>query len=158
SLNPIQMRTKCQRIKHEHGLDLVVLDYMQLMHARGFQNNRVAEVGHIARSLKEVARDLRVPVVALAQLNRELEKRKDKRPKLSDLKESGAIEQDSDMVIFLYRDIMYNEDAEYPNLAEAIIGKNRNGGTDTIDVYFDAPSMRYTDGVRSRVILNPEGI
>ncbi len=154
SLTPIQMRTKCQRVKHEHGLDLIILDYVQLMHAPGYNNNRVQEVSFISRNLKELARELNVPLLSAAQLSRAVEQRADKRPQLSDLRESGSLEQDSDIVMFLYRDIVYNEATEYPNQADIIVAKHRNGPTDTIPLYFDQTITRFMDGTRQQVDLS----
>lgn len=154
SLTPIQMRTKCQRVKYEYGLDLVILDYLQLMHAPGYEGNRVQEISYISRQLKELAREINVPLMSAAQLSRAVEQRADKRPQLSDLRESGSIEQDADIVMFLYRDIVYNEATENPNQADVIVAKHRNGPTDTIPLYFDASSTRFQDGSRQNIDLN----
>jgi replicative DNA helicase len=154
SLTPIQMRTKCQRVNYEHGLDLVILDYLQLMHAPGYEGNRVQEISYISRQMKELARELNVPLLSAAQLSRAVEQRADKRPQLSDLRESGSIEQDSDIVMFLYRDIVYNEATENPNQADVIVAKHRNGPTDTIPLYFDATITRFQDGTRQHVDLS----
>ena len=154
SLNPAQMRMKAQRVHYEHGLDLIVLDYVQLMNAPGYNGNRVAELSYITRQLKEMARELNVPLLSAAQLNRDLEKRRDKRPQLSDLKESGSLEQDADVVMFLYRDIMYNDDTENPNQADIIVAKHRNGPTDTIPLYFDPTTTKFSSGVRQVIDLS----
>ncbi len=154
ALNPIQMRTKCRRLQHEHGIDLVIVDYMQLMNAGGqYQNNRVQEISYISRSLKELARELNVPMFSAAQLSRAVEQRQDKRPVLSDLRESGSIEQDADIVMFLYRDVVYNEATEFPNQADVIVAKHRNGPTGTISLYFDKSITKFIDGAVRRVDL-----
>ncbi len=154
SLTPLQLRTKTRRIAHEHGLDLIIVDYMQLMNAGGtYQNNRVQEISYISRMLKELARELNVPLLSAAQLSRAVEQRQDKRPQLSDLRESGSIEQDSDIVMFLYRDIVYNEATENPNSADVIVAKHRNGPTDVIQLYFDRSVTKFLDATRERVDL-----
>lgn len=137
SITPIQLHTKCRRLYAEHGLDMVMIDYLQLMQSeRGF-NNRVQEISEISRSLKSLARELDVPVVAAAQLSRAVEQRQDKRPMLSDLRDSGSIEQDADIVMFIYRDEYYSPDtSEKPNVAEINVAKHRNGPTGTIDLYW----------------------
>lgn len=154
ALNPLQMRTKCRRLQHEYGLDLVMVDYLQLMNAGGtYENNRVQEISFISRALKELARELNVPIFSAAQLSRAVEQRQDKRPLLSDLRESGAIEQDSDIVMFLYRDIVYNDSTEFPNQADVIIAKHRNGATGTVSLYFDNTLTKFMDGAVRRVDL-----
>jgi replicative DNA helicase len=154
ALNPIQIRTKCRRLQHEHGIDLVIVDYMQLMNAGGqYQNNRVQEISYISRAMKELARELKVPVFSAAQLSRAVEQRQDKRPVLSDLRESGSIEQDADIVMFLYRDSVYNEATEFPNQAEIIVSKHRNGPTGTISLYFDKSVTKFIDGAVRNVNL-----
>ncbi|MFW5691894.1 MAG: replicative DNA helicase [Chloroflexota bacterium] len=154
ALNPVQMRTKCRRLQHEYGIDLVFVDYLQLMNAGGqYQNNRVQEISYISRSLKELARELNVPVFSAAQLSRAVEQRQDKRPVLSDLRESGSIEQDADIVMFLYRDAIYNEATEFPNQADVLIAKHRNGPTGTISLYFEQALTKFIDGVTRRVDL-----
>ncbi|MCK6580112.1 MAG: replicative DNA helicase [Anaerolineae bacterium] len=146
ALTPIQMRTKCRRVAHEHGLDLVILDYIQLMSSGGvYENNRVQEISFISRNIKEIARELNVPVFTAAQLSRAVEQRQDKRPQLSDLRESGSLEQDADIVAFLYRDSVYNEASETPNKADIIIAKHRNGPTGTISLYFENSLTRFSD-------------
>lgn len=126
-----ELRTKCRKLKLNQGLDLVIIDYLQLMSGSGKRksDNRQQEISEISRSLKVMARELNVPVIALSQLSRAVEQRPDKRPMLSDLRESGAIEQDADMVMFLYRDEYYNPDSEDKNVAEVIIAKQRSGPT-----------------------------
>ncbi len=141
-LAPAQMRAKARRIKRENpDLGLIVVDYLQLMEAGG--NNRADQIADITRGLKRIAKELQIPVVALSQLNRGLEQRTNKRPVMSDLRESGAIEQDADVIIFLYRDKVYNEDTLNPNLAEAIIGKQRNGPIGTVNLHFEAQFARF---------------
>lgn len=146
ALTPSQMRTKARRLQHEHGIDLIIVDYIQLMSAgQNYGNNRVQEVSYISRSMKELARELNVPIISAAQLSRAVEQRQDKRPLLSDLRESGSIEQDADVVMFLYRDVIYNEATEFPNQADIIISKHRNGPTGTISLYFDETITRFMD-------------
>ncbi|MCD4829981.1 MAG: replicative DNA helicase [Candidatus Cloacimonetes bacterium] len=133
----LDIRAKSRRLKAEiGGLDLIVLDYLQLMSNRTAKENRQQEIADISRSLKVLAKELEVPVVALSQLNRGLESRPDKRPMLSDLRESGAIEQDADLVMFIYRDEVYNPDSEEKGVAEIIVGKNRHGPTGTVKLVF----------------------
>jgi len=130
------LRIKAKRFKQEHGLDLIVVDYLQLMQS-AVRDNRVQEISEISRGLKLLARELNIPILALSQLNRSVEMRADKRPQLSDLRDSGSLEQDADIVMFLYRDEYYNrDDPENKNLAELIIAKNRNGATATIGLLF----------------------
>jgi replicative DNA helicase len=152
SLTPSQMRTTCRRVAHEHGLDIVMLDYIQLMNGGGdFENNRVQEISYISRSMKELAREINVPIVSAAQLSRAVEQRQDKRPILSDLRESGTLEQDSDIVAFLYRDSVYNENSESPNKTDIIVAKHRNGPTGVISLYFESALTKFTD-YRSQTI------
>jgi replicative DNA helicase len=127
ALTPGDLRARCRRLAREHGLSMVVIDYLQLMHVPGTNENRATEISEISRSLKALAKELSVPVIALSQLNRSLEQRGDKRPVMSDLRESGAIEQDADLIMFIYRDEVYNEDSTDKGIAEIIIGKQRNG-------------------------------
>lgn len=128
------MRAKCRKLKMEHGLDLIMIDYLQLMSGGGKQQSREQEISEISRGLKALAREMSAPVVALSQLSRACESRADHRPMLSDLRESGAIEQDADVVMFLYRDEYYHPDSEQKNQAELIIAKQRNGPTGTINL------------------------
>lgn len=128
SISPAEMRARARRLAKEHGqLGLIVVDYLQLMQVPGFNENRTAEISEISRSLKSLAKELKVPVLALSQLNRGLETRADKRPVMSDLRESGAIEQDADLVVFIYRDEVYNDNSPDKGSAEIIIAKQRNG-------------------------------
>jgi replicative DNA helicase len=133
----LDIRAKCRRLKAEAGLDLVIIDYLQLMSSSGGnRDNRQQEIAEISRSMKILAKELECPVVALSQLNRGLESRDNKRPKLSDLRESGAIEQDADVVMFIYRDEVYYPDTEAKGAAEVILGKNRHGAIGTVDLMF----------------------
>ncbi len=127
ALTPTELRARARRLKREHGLGLIVIDYLQLMQVPGSRENRATEISEISRGLKALAKELNVPVVALSQLNRGLEQRPNKRPVMSDLRESGAIEQDADMIMFIYRDEVYNEDSPDKGTAEIIVGKQRNG-------------------------------
>ncbi|PJF43583.1 MAG: replicative DNA helicase [Phototrophicales bacterium] len=154
AITPLHMRGKCRRLYREHGLDLVIVDYLQLMtlggNTSGRSENRVQEVSAISRNLKELARELNVPVLAASQLSRAVESRGDKRPVLSDLRESGSIEQDADVVMFIYRDEVYNEDTDRPNQADVIIAKHRNGPIGTVSLYFrkeltQFANLRHTD-------------
>ena len=131
-----ELRSKCRKYKLEHGLDVIIIDYLQLMTGGvgRSQESRQQEVSEISRSLKGLARELNVPVVTLSQLSRAVESRPDKRPMLSDLRESGAIEQDADVVMFIYRDDYYNKDTPDKNIAEIIIAKQRNGPIGTINL------------------------
>lgn len=133
-LNMVQLRTKCRRLKIEKGLDMIVIDYLQLMEGDSKIENRQQEISKISRSLKILAKELECPVIALSQLSRAPEQRSDHRPMLSDLRESGAIEQDADMVMFLYRDEVYDKDTMDKNKAEVIIAKHRNGEIGTVDL------------------------
>lgn len=144
-LSPMEVRARARRLAREHGgLGLVVIDYLQLMRVPGFKvDNRTAEISEISRSLKELARELSVPVVALSQLNRSLEQRSDRRPMMSDLRESGAIEQDADLIIFIYRDEVYNPESMDKGVAEIIIAKHRNGPIGKIRLAFLAQHTRF---------------
>ena len=127
ALSPTELRARARRLKREHNLGLIVIDYLQLMQVPGNKENRTGEISEISRSLKALAKELKVPVIALSQLNRSLEQRPNKRPVMSDLRESGAIEQDADVIMFIYRDEVYDEDSPDKGTAEIIIGKQRNG-------------------------------
>ncbi len=138
ALEPLELRARCRRLKSEHDLGLVIIDYLQLMHVPQKKDSREQEISYISRNLKALAKEIDVPVVALAQLNRKVEERKDKRPMLSDLRESGAIEQDADVIIFLYRDEVYNKKEDNPKkgIAEIIIGKQRNGPIGSLELAY----------------------
>ena len=129
-----ELRSKCRKFKLEFGLDMVMIDYLQLMSGSGKSDSRQQEVSDISRALKALAREIDAPVVALSQLSRACESRPDHRPMLSDLRESGAIEQDADVVMFLYRDDYYNKDSPDKNIAEVIIAKQRNGPIGTVNL------------------------
>ncbi len=157
ALSPIEVRTKARRLAHEHGLDLLIIDYLQLMNGggKGMESNRVQEISYISRSLKELARELNIPLLSAAQLSRAVEQRQDKRPLLSDLRESGSIEQDADAVMFLYRDEVYNPDTtEFPNQGEVILAKHRNGPTGKVSLYFEKSVMKFLDVNMHRVDLS----
>jgi replicative DNA helicase len=146
SVSILEMRAKCRRLKSQHGLDLVIVDYLQL--ARGDRNtqSREQEISEISRGLKGLAKELDIPVMALSQLNRGPESRKDdKRPMLADLRESGAIEQDADIIGFIYRDVVYNKETEFENLAELILAKQRNGPTGTVKLEFEGRFAQFRD-------------
>jgi len=154
ALTPAEMRARARRLMREHGqLGLIVVDYLQLMQVPGFKaDNRTAEISEISRSLKNLAKELSVPVVALSQLNRSLEQRQDKRPVMSDLRESGAIEQDADVIIFIYRDEVYHEDSPDKGSAEIIIAKQRNGPIGRVKVAFLGQFTRFEDMAHSGYI------
>lgn len=139
-----EMKSKLKRLKAERGLDLVVIDYLQLMQADGRQENRQNEIASISRGLKSLSKELNCPILSLAQLSREADKRADHRPILSDLRESGAIEQDADVVMLLYREDYYDEEVE-PNQAKVIFAKHRNGATGTVDLFFNKQCTTFTD-------------
>ncbi len=146
SITMMELRSKARRLKSkEPTLGLVIVDYLQLMTSGGTAENRVQEVSQISRQLKVLARDLEVPILAMSQLSRAVEQRTDKRPLLSDLRESGAIEQDADMVMFVYRDEYYNEDTDQQGLAEVILAKNRNGPTGGEKLAFLKRFAKFTD-------------
>ena len=138
AISVLEMRAKARRLKTEHNIGLVVVDYLQLMRGRANVQSREQEISEISRSLKAMAKELNIPVLALSQLNRSLESRPNKRPQLSDLRESGAIEQDADLIVFIYRDEVYNKAEDNPRkgVAEIIIGKQRNGPTGTVELAF----------------------
>src|SRR5688572_17004707 len=143
-LSPVKLAAKARRLKREHGLGLIVIDYLQLMSVPGNSENRATEISEISRSLKGLAKELQVPVIALSQLNRSLETRTDKRPVMADLRESGAIEQDADMIVFIYRDDYYNkENSPDKGLAEIIIGKQRSGPTGSMKLKFFGEYTRF---------------
>ena len=143
----MELRSKARRLKAEHGLDLIIIDYLQLMQGRPSKNgdNRQQEISEISRSLKALARELDVPVIALSQLSRSVESRQVKKPMLSDLRESGSLEQDADIVMFLYREDYYDKDTENKNITEVIIAKHRNGPVDTIQLFFQKEFTKFRD-------------
>lgn len=144
-----ELRSKCRKMKLEYGLSMVIIDYLQLMTGSGKNgDNRQQEISDISRSLKALARELNAPVIALSQLSRACETRQDHRPMLSDLRESGAIEQDADVVMFLYRDDYYNKDTENPNVAEVIIAKQRNGPIGTINLIWRPEYTKFVNMVK----------
>ena len=151
ALSPDVLRSKARRIKREHDLGLIVIDYLQLMTVPGTGENRATEISEISRSLKALAKELNVPVVALSQLNRGLESRTDKRPVMADLRESGAIEQDADIIVFIYRDEYYNKDSADKGLAEIIIGKQRNGPTGVCKLKFFGEYTRFDNLSRDHI-------
>ena len=136
ALNPNEIRSRCRRLKRDQGLGLVVIDYLQLMQVSRATENRATEIAEISRSLKALAREIGCPIIALSQLNRALELRQDKTPLMSDLRESGAIEQDADLIMFIYREEVYDEETEKKGLADIIIGKHRNGPTGKVELRF----------------------
>ena len=143
-----EIRSRARRLMTLYGLDLIVIDYLQLMQGRkskGAEGNRQQEISEISRSLKALARELKIPIIALSQLSRAVEMRAEKKPQLSDLRESGSLEQDADIVMFLYRDDYYNPDTEHKNMTELIIAKHRNGPTLTINMYFKKEIMTFKD-------------
>ncbi len=143
ALTPMELRARARRIKREHGLGLLIVDYLQLMQSAETIENRATEISHITRALKALAKELNVPLIAMSQLNRSLENRTDKRPVMSDLRESGAIEQDADVILFIYRDEVYNEDSPEKGVAEIIIGKQRNGPTGKVRLTFLGEYTRF---------------
>ncbi len=145
SISILQMRTKARRLHAEHGLDLILVDYLQLVTGDVRSESRVQEVSYISRSLKGLARELDVPLIAASQLSRAVEQRTDKRPILADLRASGSLEQDADVVMFIYRDELYNPDTEMQHIAEIIISKHRNGPTGTVQLFFRERLAQFLD-------------
>jgi len=143
ALSPAELRARARRLKREHDLGLIVIDYLQLMAVPGNKENRATEISEISRSLKAMAKEMNIPVIALSQLNRSLEQRTDKRPVMADLRESGAIEQDADVILFIYRDEYYNQDSADKGKAEIIIGKQRNGPTGSVMLTFLGQYTRF---------------
>jgi replicative DNA helicase len=144
-LSLMDLRKKARKMKIEHNLQFLVIDYLQLIHSTKRHENRHQEVSEISRSLKALAKELDIPILTASQLSRAVDSRMDKRPMLSDLRDSGAIEQDADLIMFLYRDIVYNPETENPALAELIIGKQRNGPTGTIFLNFEKNLTKFVD-------------
>jgi replicative DNA helicase len=142
-LTPLQLRTKCRRLHLEFRIDLVLVDYLQLMSGGIRSENRVQEVSYISRNLKMLARELNVPLLAAAQLSRAVEQRADKEPQLSDLRESGSLEQDADVVMFIHRPDMYDQDTLRPNVTQVKIAKHRNGPTGTIELIFRSQLAKF---------------
>ena len=145
SINIMELRAKARKLKAQHKVDFFVIDYLQLLNSHKKHENRTQEISEISRSLKALAKELNVPVLALSQLSRSLEGRMDKRPQLSDLRESGAIEQDGDIIFFIYRDCVYNPETEHPDLAEIIIGKQRNGPIGSFHIKFNGEITKFED-------------
>jgi len=143
AITPLQLRTKCRRLHMEFGIDLVIIDYLQLMGGDSRTDNRVQEVSYISRNLKVLARELNVPVLAAAQLSRAVEQRSDKRPVLSDLRESGSLEQDADIVMFIYRPDQYEKETDKQNVAEIIIAKHRNGPVGSVELIFRSALAKF---------------
>ena len=143
ALNPTELRARARRMAREHGLGMIVIDYLQLMQSGSGSENRASEISEISRGLKALAKELKVPIIALSQLNRSLEQRPNKRPVMSDLRESGAIEQDADVIVFIYRDEVYNEDSPDKGIAEIIIGKQRNGPIGKVRLTFLGQYTRF---------------
>ena len=154
AITPLQLRTKCRRLHMEFGLDLVIIDYLQLMGGDTRTDNRVQEVSYISRNLKVLARELNVPVLAAAQLSRAVEQRSDKRPVLSDLRESGSLEQDADIVMFIYRPDQYEKDTDKQNVAEIIIAKHRNGPVGSVELIFRSALAKFENAATKHMKFN----
>jgi replicative DNA helicase len=144
-MTSMDVRAKARKLKAEHNVQFIIIDYLQLLHSAKKHENRHQEVSEISRSLKALSKELAIPIVALSQLSRAVDSRMDKRPMLSDLRESGAIEQDADLIAFLYRDVVYNPETEHPSLTELIIGKQRNGPTGTVFMHFARELTKFED-------------
>lgn len=144
-LDIMALRAKARKLKAQYGVDMIVIDYLQLLHSGKKHENRHQEVSEISRALKALAKELNIPILALSQLSRSVDSRMDKRPMLSDLRESGAIEQDADVIMFIYRDVVYNPDTENPAAAELIVGKQRNGPTGVVNLHFLKEVMKFED-------------
>lgn len=154
AITPLQLRTKCRRLHMEYRLDLIVVDYLQLMGGDFRSENRVQEVSYISRNLKALARELNVPVLAAAQLSRAVEQRADKRPVLSDLRESGSLEQDADIVMFIYRPDQYEKDTAKQNIAEIIVAKHRNGPVGSVELIFRSALAKFENAATKHVQFN----
>jgi len=150
ALNPTEVRARARRLRREHGLGLIVLDYLQLMQVPGTSENRATEISQISRSLKALAKELAVPIIALSQLNRSVEQRTDKRPVMSDLRESGAIEQDADLIAFIYREEVYNKETMRKGIADIIIAKQRNGPVGEVPLTFLGEYTKFENYVPDR--------
>lgn len=144
-LSLMELRARARKLKADHNIDMLIIDYLQMLHSGKRHENRHQEVSEISRSLKSLAKELNIPILVGSQLSRAVDSRMDKRPMLSDLRESGAIEQDADVIMFLYRDIVYNPETENPNSAELIIGKQRNGPTGTVPLNFVRELTKFED-------------
>ena len=144
-MTPTELRARARRVKREHGLNLVVVDYLQLMQVPGTKENRATEIAEISRGLKVLAKELAVPVIALSQLNRAVEQREHKKPVMSDLRESGAIEQDADMILLIYREEVYNKDTPKKGIAEIDLVKHRNGEIGTFLLTFQGQYTRFAN-------------
>lgn len=149
-LTALDIRAKARRLQAEHGLSLIIIDYLQLLRGRGRVENRQQEISEISRSLKALAKELKVPVMALSQLSRAVEQRADRMPQLADLRESGAIEQDADLIVFIYRDEVYNKETKDKGIAKIVVGKQRNGPTGEIDLAFLKEYARFETLERHR--------
>jgi replicative DNA helicase len=152
-LSVLDLRAKSRRLQSEHGLSLIIIDYLQLLRGRGRVESRQQEISEISRSLKAFAKELRVPVIALSQLSRAVEQRGDRKPQLADLRESGAIEQDADLIVFIYRDEMYDKETNDKGIAKLIIGKQRNGPTGDVELAFLREYARFENLEKRRVPL-----
>jgi replicative DNA helicase len=154
AITPLQLRTKCRRLHMEFGIDLVMIDYLQLMGGDTRTDNRVQEVSYISRNLKVLARELNVPVLAAAQLSRAVEQRSDKRPILSDLRESGSLEQDADIVMFIYRPDQYEKETDKQNIAEIIVSKHRNGPVGSVELIFRSALAKFENAATKYMKFN----
>ncbi len=154
ALTPLQLHAKCRRLDQEYGLDLIIVDYLQLMQSEGRNENRVQEVSYISRHLKQLARELKVPVLAGAQLSRAVEQRENKRPILSDLRESGSLEQDADIVMFIHRADLYEKETARTNVADILVAKHRNGPTADIQLVFRSALTKFENAETRHVDLS----
>lgn len=154
-LTPTELRAKCRRLDNRFGLDMIMIDYLQLMVTTQKYHNRVQQVSYICKSLKDLGKEINCPVVVSSQLSRAVEQRQDKRPQLSDLRDSGTIEEDADIVIFIYRDDYYNpgEESERPNIAEINVAKNRNGNTGIVDLFWNRQFTRFYNLERKNIVF-----